>query len=159
MVFFLSLHENIHCGEIRKIQEGQDGLYRSPDYQTSLSQLAFPFKRKFNTDFQGGGHLGFPIRRILATFDLQVTSILPKKFESIALFVQEKKIDVQHCCYGDHLGFPIRMILAIFYLQDTPILPIKLRVNGPFGSGEEVKNRFSRWRPSWISDWKDFSYF
>ena len=66
-------------------------LYRSPDYQTSLSQLAFRFKwRSSNIDFQDGGHLGFPIRTILATFDLQVTSILPMKFESIALLVQEK---------------------------------------------------------------------
>ena len=32
----------------------------------------------------------------------------------------------------------------------------------PFGSGEEVKNRFSKWppwRPSWISNQNDFSYF
>ena len=31
-----------------------------------------------------------------------------------------------------------------------------------FSSGEEAKNRFSRWRPwwpSWISDWQEFSYF
>ena len=35
------------------------------------------------------------------------------------------------------------------------MLPTKFQVNWPFGSGEEVKNRFSRWlpwRPSWISD-------
>ena len=55
-------------------------LYRSPDYQISLSQLAFRVQKKFNIDFQDGGHLGFPIRTILATFDLQVTSILPRKF-------------------------------------------------------------------------------
>ena len=69
-------------------------------------------EKKFNTDFQDGGHLGFPIRTILATFDLQVTSIMPMKFESIALLVQEKKFktDFQHGCQGDHLGFPIRMI-------------------------------------------------
>ena len=33
------------------------------------------------------------------------------------------------------------------------MLPTKFRVNWPFSSGEEVKNRFSRWlpwRPSWI---------
>ena len=38
----------------------------------------------------------------------------------------------------------------------------KFRINWPFGSGEEAKNRFSRWppwRPSWISDWNDFSSF
>ena len=46
--------------------------------------------------------------------------------------------------------------------QVTPILPSKFGVNWPFGSGEEAKNRFSRWlswRPSWISDWNNFSYF
>ena len=96
-------------------------LYCSPDYQTNLSQ------KKFNIDFQDSGHLGFPIRIILATADLQVTSILPVKFESIALLVQEKKFKTyfQHGCQGDHLGFPIRIILAIFDLQVTPILPIK----------------------------------
>ena len=42
------------------------------------------------------------------------------------------------------------------------MLPTKFRVNWPFGSEEEAKNRLSRrlpWRPSWISDWHDFSYF
>ena len=36
------------------------------------------------------------------------------------------------------------------------MLPTKFQVNWPFGSGEEAKNRFSRWpplQPSWISDW------
>ena len=53
------------------------------------------------------------------------------------------------------------MILAIFDLQLTPIIPTKFQVSWPFGSGE-AKNRFSRWRPwwpSWISDWKDISFF
>ena len=55
-----------------------------------------------------------------------------------------------------------RTILAMFDLQVTPMLPIKFGVNWPFGSGEEEKNRFSRWRPwrpSWIFDRNDFSYF
>ena len=54
------------------------------------------------------------------------------------------------------------MILAIFDLQVTQMTPTKFRVNWPFGSGEEVKNRFSRWlpwRPPWISDRHSFSYF
>ena len=119
---------------------------------------------KFNIGFQDGGQLGFPIRTILATYDLQITSIVPMKFESIALLVQEKKfkIDFQHGCKGNHLGFWIRMTLAIFYLQVTPTLPIKFQVNEPFNSGEEVENRFSRrqlWRPSCISNRNDFSYF
>ena len=46
---------------------------------------------KYNKHKQDGSHLGFPIRMILATTGLQVTSILPMKFESIALSVQEKK--------------------------------------------------------------------
>ena len=72
-------------------------LYRSPYYQTSLS---LSVQEEFNIDFQDGGHLGFPIRTILATFDLQVTSILRMKFESIALLVQENqfKSDFQHGC-------------------------------------------------------------
>ena len=60
------------------------------------------------------------------------------------------------------IGFWIGTILAIFDLQVVPILPTKFRVNWSFGSGEEAKNRFSRWPPwwpSWISDRKDFSYF
>ena len=84
--------------------------------------------------------------------------------ESIGLSVQEKKrkIDFQDGCNGGHLGFPIGTILAIFNLQVTPMLPGKFGVNLPFGSGEEAKNKFSRWltwRPSWISDRIDFSYF
>ena len=46
---------------------------------------------KYNKHNQDGSHLRFPIRMILATVDLQVTSILPMNFESIALSVQEKK--------------------------------------------------------------------
>ena len=69
-----------------------------------------------------------------------------------------------------HLGYPIRMILAIFNLHVTPIFPIEFRFNLPLGSEEKGqidfqengKNRFSRWRlwrPSWISDPNNFSYF
>ena len=63
--------------------------------------------------------------------------------------------------HGGHLGFPIGTILATFDLV-TPMLPIKFGVNWPFGSEEEAKISFSRWRPwwpSWISEWNDFSYF
>ena len=52
------------------------------------------------------------------------------------------------------------MILAIFDQQITWMIPTKFQVNWPFGSGEETKNRFSRWPPwwpSWISNWNDFS--
>ena len=42
------------------------------------------------------------------------------------------------------------------------MLPTKFRVNWLFGLGEEAKNRFSRWppwRPSWISNRNNFSYY
>ena len=56
-------------------------LYRSPDYQTSFKSTGLSVQeKKFNIEFQDGSHLEFPIRMILATFDLQVTSILPMKF-------------------------------------------------------------------------------
>ena len=59
-------------------------LHRSPDYQISLESVGLSVQeRKFNIEFQDGGHdgiLGFSIRTILATVALQVTSILPMKF-------------------------------------------------------------------------------
>ena len=56
-------------------------LYHSPDYQTSFKSICLSVKeKKFNIDFQNGDHLGCPIKMILATFDLQVTSELPMKF-------------------------------------------------------------------------------
>ena len=68
-------------------------LYHSPDYQTSFESIGLSVQeKKFNIDFL--------IRMSLATFDLQVNSILLMKFESNALLVQDKKvkIDFQHGC-------------------------------------------------------------
>ena len=115
---------------------------------------------KYTKHKQDGSYLGFSIRTILATVDLQVTSILSMTFESIAHMVQEKnfKIDFQDGRHGRHLGFPIGMIWAIFDLQVTTMLPTKFRVNWPFSSGE-VKNRFSWGLPFWISDRNNLSYF
>ena len=47
---------------------------------------------------------------------------------------------------------------SLFYQQVTPMLPTKFGVSWPFYSGEEVKNRFLRWQPSWISHRNNFSY-
>ena len=59
---------------------------------------------------------------ILASVDLQVTSILPMNFESIALSVQEKKfrIDFHDGRHGCNLGFPIATIWAIFLSTSHP---------------------------------------
>ena len=140
-------------------------------------------KKKWKIDFQDGGHLGFPIGIISAIFDLQVTLMLPSKFgvnwplgsgeEAKNRFSRwwlwrPSWISDRHdfsyfwTTNGGHLGFLIGTILAIFYLQVTPMLPSKFGVNWPFGSGEEAKNIFSRWRPwrpSWISDRHNFIFF
>ena len=53
-------------------------------------------------------------------------------------------------------------ILATFDLQVTPMLLTKFQVSWSFRSGEEVKNRLSRWRswrPSQISYRNNFSFF
>ena len=42
------------------------------------------------------------------------------------------------------------------------MLPTKFQVNWSFGSGEEAKNKFSKWRqwqPSWISYWNVLAIF
>ena len=67
---------------------------------------------KYNKHKKHDSHLRCPIRMILATVDLQVTSILPMNFESIAHFVQEKKFktDFQDGHHGRNLGFPIEVI-------------------------------------------------
>ena len=60
------------------------------------------------------------------------------------------------------LDFLSQRFKLLFDLQITPMLPTMFQVNWPFGSGEEAKNRFSRWppwRPFWISDQNNFSYF
>ena len=80
--------------------------------------------------------------------------------------VQEKfKLGFQDSRHGGHLGVTIGtglFTLFTFGVQVTLMLPTKLKVNCPFGSGDEVQNRFSRWPPwrsSWISDRNDFSLF
>ena len=91
--------------------------------------------------------------------------MLPTKFQVnwlLDLGEEAKKKDFQDGHYGSHLGFPISRILAISDQQVILMLTTKLGVNWPFGSGDEVKNRFSRWwpwQPSWISDRNNFSYF
>ena len=57
---------------------------------------------------------------------------------------------------GAIFEFWIRITLAIFDLQVTSILPTKFGVNWIFGSGEEIQNTFSTWRPPLISDQNNF---
>ena len=52
-----------------KDKRAKMALYRSPDYQTSFESISLSVQeKKFNIDFQDGGHLGFPIRTFLFLF-------------------------------------------------------------------------------------------
>ena len=139
-------------------------LYRSPDYQTGNYQSngLSVHQKKFYIDFKGGSQLGFPIRTILATFDLQVTSILPMKFESIALFGSGEKVQNRFSAWLQ--GRPSWIFdqndFSHFWSTSHPYT--SFQVNGPFYSGEEVQNRFlwrQMWWPSCISNQNNFSYF
>ena len=116
---------------------------------------------KYNKHKQDGNHLRFPIRMILATVDLQVTSILPMNFESIALSVQEKKSSKQTfkmdimAAIWDFLSQ--RFELFFIYKHYDAIYQVSSQLAFQFRRRRE--NRFSRWPPSWISDWNNFSYF
>ena len=70
-------------------------LYCSSDYQTSFKPTGLLVQEmRFNIDFQNGchgSHLGYPIRTILAAFDLQVTSIFLMKFRVNWPFGSEEK--------------------------------------------------------------------
>ena len=76
---------------------------------------------KYNKHKQDDSHLGFPIRMISATVDLQVTSILPMNFESIALSVQEKKFktDFQDGRHGRNLYF-LSQRFEQFFIYKSP---------------------------------------
>ena len=100
--------------------------------------VKWPFASGEEKDFQDGGHgghLGFPIRRISATFDLLATPLLPTRFQDNWPFGSEEAKNR----FSGHLAFPIRTNLAIFDLQVTLMLPTQFQVNWPFGLGEEAK--------------------
>ena len=136
-------------------------IYKSPRcFLSSFKTNGLSFQeKKRKIDFQDGSHLGFPIRTILAIFYLQVTRMLPSKFQINWPFVSEEEAknrfsrlrpwwpswisdqnNFSYCCSTRH---PIASYQVVA-LQDTPLLPTKFKVNLPFISGEEAKNRFSR---------------
>ena len=98
-------------------------------------------EKKLKINFQDGGHgshLGFPIRIILAIFDLQVTLMLPARRRSIK-YIFKMATTAAILDFGQEH--------AIFDLQVTAMLPSRFQVSWHFGSGEEANIRFSRWPP------------
>ena len=108
-------------------------------------------EKKRKIDFQDGGHdgrLGIPIGTVLATFNQQVTPMLPTKFRvnwHLGLGSEAKNRFSRWPSWQPSWIYD-RMILAIFDLQVTPMLPSKFGVKWPYGSGEEAKNIISRCR-------------
>ena len=115
------------------------------------------FKPKIDFQYgRHGGHLEFPMGTILAIFNLQVTPILPIKFQinwHFGLGVEVKngfsRWRPRRPSWISH-----RKDFSFFDLQVTPMLPTKFQVNWSFGSGEEAKNRFSRWPLAAIFDFR-----
>ena len=58
-------------------------IYKLPwCFLASLESIGLSVQEKMRKiDFQDGGHLGFPIRMILAIFDLHVTPMFPTKYQ------------------------------------------------------------------------------
>ena len=119
-------------------------------------QVNWPFGsgEKAKIDFQDchhGCHLGFLFRTILAIFDLQVTLMLPTKLLVNSPFGsgEKAKIDFQDGRHGSNLGFPIGTTLAFFFIYKSPrcFLQSFKSIGQLVNSGEEAKNRFSRWPP------------
>ena len=77
--------------------------------------------------------------------------------------IHQKRWMLHVCCNVLAIKLRTQSALEEQQGQDGPVkltwLPDKFQVNWPFGSREEVQYRFSRWRPSWISNQNDFSYF
>ena len=142
-------------------------LFHSGERAVAHGPLVPPFQYKQEAHGPRVAHLSD-----IATADMQMlcnifpilSSQLMKRSSFKQFFILKKKIygmpvnwgwSFEQTLNGSQLGFTIGTILAISDLQVTPMLPTKFRVNWPFSSGEEAKNRFSRWlpwRPSWISD-------
>ena len=104
---------------------------------------------------------------IFSLYDLQVTQILLIKFqvdwhfgsgEEVSVF----KIGFQVGGHDRHFEYSIERILVISDLQLNLILPTKsiFQLNRPLGSKVQYRvSRWCLWRPSWISDLNNFSYF
>ena len=101
---------------------------------------------------------------ILAIFDLQVTLMLPTKFQVNWPFGLGKEAKNRFSKWSPWRPswISIWTILLFLYLQVILMILTKFQVTWPFGSEEEAKSRFSKWPPwrlSWISDRNDDSYF
>ena len=121
-------------------------------------------KKQQIKDFQDGRHIKIPIRTIRAILIYKSSRCFLSSFKSIGLLVQEKKLKkyFQTRGHGGRYGFLIGIILHFFGVKVTPNTFYYIKVDWHFVSGQDAKNRFSRWPPrrlSWNLDRNNFSYF
>ena len=116
--FFFFFFSRLHVFK----QEGKDGPVLLTLLQDKFESNGLSVQeKKLNIDFQDDSYLGFLIIMILATSDLQVTSILQMKFQVNCPFGsgEKFKIDFQQGSYGNQLRFPIR-IIWLFFINKSP---------------------------------------
>ena len=95
----------------------------------SFKSIGLLVQKKRKIDFQDGGqggHLGFPIRTILAIFDLQVTLMLPTKFQISWPFISEEEVKNSFARWPPWWPSWIsyQNNISFFVLQVTLMLPI-----------------------------------
>ena len=85
---------------------------------------------------------------------------LPSNFGSTGSMVWEEMSfeDFQDGHHG-HLGYLNGTILSILHLCVTVMLSTKFWLNPTYGLGDVVRrsSRCLPWRPTWISEWNNFS--
>ena len=139
-------------------------LYGSPDYQFRFN---WPFcsRVKFIVDFQDGDHgglLGHPIRTILDTFDLQITSILQMKFPVNQLFGSEEKFQNKFPTWllgwqswiSDQNEFRYFLIYksTLYFLSSFKSVGLSVQE-------KKHQNRSSRWPQRWPSSTSNLELF
>ena len=93
-------------------------------------------EKKRKIDFQDGrhGHLGFSIETTLATFDLQVTTMLPTELQVNRPLDSREEAKNRFQDGQRPSWISNRNDLAIFDLQITLMLPTKFQVSLLFGT-------------------------
>ena len=105
-------------------------IYRSSgDFLSSFQSMGLSFQeKKFKIDFQNGnygGHLGFPIRMILAMRPWRPSRISAQNNFNNVLSTSHTDASYQVL---NQLAFWFAKILALFDLHVSPMLPTKFQV-------------------------------
>ena len=111
-------------------------------FLSSFESVGLSSLDELKKDFQDGEHIGFPIKTNLATFDLQVTQILPSKFRISWPFGSEAETQNRFSRQRPWQPSWISNRNEFSYFFYTLMFPTKFQVNWPIGPGEEKKQIF-----------------